>query len=102
MTIYPRAPHTASLIMMHGLGDTAQGWMPVGLQLANEFHFLRIVLPTAPTKPVSLNGGMAMPSWHDILSLDPRSAVAEPCEGLDESKAAMTAVRSPGSGARGV
>lgn len=40
---------------------------------------LKARLPTAPTQPVSLNGGMAMPSWYDIQGLGDRAD--EPCHG---------------------
>jgi predicted esterase len=41
------------------------------------------ILPTARTQPVTLNMGMSMPSWYDIIGLDSRSS--EICNGLDES-----------------
>lgn len=44
---------------------------------------MKWVLPTAPTQPVTLNMGMAMPSWYDIVGLDSRAS--EFCKGLDES-----------------
>ena len=43
----------------------------------------RFILPTAPTQPVTLNFGMAMPSWYDIVGLDERSN--ESCEGIDDA-----------------
>ena len=36
-------------------------------------------LPTAPVQAVTLNGGMAMPSWYDIRGLGERAD--EPCDG---------------------
>ena len=36
--------------------------------------FLKIVCPTAPTIPVTLNYGMHMPAWYDILTLDATDA----------------------------
>ena len=45
--------------------------------------YVKFILPTAPTQPVTLNMGMAMPSWYDIVGLDSRSN--EFCEGIDES-----------------
>jgi hypothetical protein len=69
MTIYPhndRALHTHTLILLHGLGDTARGWQSVGVDLATQFKTLKVILPTAPSQPVTLNGGMLMPSWYDI------------------------------------
>ncbi|XP_041358326.1 acyl-protein thioesterase 2-like isoform X2 [Gigantopelta aegis] len=69
IVVAARAQHTASLIFLHGLGDTGHGW-------AEMFRALRLpaikcVCPTAPHKPVTLNGGMHMPSWFDIKGLSP-------------------------------
>lgn len=65
----PASPgkHTATLIFLHGLGDTGAGW----LQILSEIcpSHIKIICPNAPTAPVSLNFGMAMPSWFDIKSL---------------------------------
>lgn len=78
------ASHTASVVMMHGLGDTANGFADVCHSLATELPHVRFVCPTAPTTPVTLNGGMAMPSWYDIIGLEDRSL--ESCEGIDASR----------------
>ena len=45
---------------------------------------LKFILPTAPTQPVTMNMGMAMPSWYDITGLDERSN--ENCKGIQESQ----------------
>lgn len=34
----------------------------------------KFILPTAPVRPISLNGGMSMPGWSDIYGLDDRAA----------------------------
>lgn len=31
---------------------------------------MKVICPTAPTVPVSLNAGFAMPSWFDLKTLD--------------------------------
>ncbi|KAK1865376.1 hypothetical protein I4F81_007908 [Pyropia yezoensis] len=62
----------ASLIFLHGLGDSASGWAS-SFPLPGIEH-LRVVLPTAGTAPVSLNGGIAMPSWFDLHGLTPAAA----------------------------
>ena len=41
---------------------------------------VRYILPHAPTRPITLNGGMAMPGWFDIASLDARGK--EDADGL--------------------
>jgi hypothetical protein len=44
------------------------GWSPVGPQL--KLNHIKFIYPTAPTRPVSVNMGMPMPSWFDITHLD--------------------------------
>jgi lysophospholipase II len=50
--------------------------------------YVKFILPTAPTQPVTMNMGMAMPSWYDITGLDERSN--ENCNGLSQSVATIT------------
>ena len=45
--------------------------------------YVKFILPTAPTQPVTMNMGMSMPSWYDITGLDERAN--ENCAGLDVS-----------------
>jgi phospholipase/carboxylesterase len=60
-----------SLIWLHGLGDSAHGFADVFLD--PNWRFVpancKVRLLTAPERPVTLNGGMRMNSWYDILSL---------------------------------
>jgi lysophospholipase II len=51
--------------------------------LAKQLPYIKFVLPTAPSRRVTLNGGMSMPAWYDIIGLDERSN--ESCEGIDQS-----------------
>ena len=44
----------------------------VALQLCASLPWTRWVLPTAPMQPVTLNGGIEMPSWYDIEGLTDR------------------------------
>lgn len=69
MVVEPSAKHTASVILIHGLGDTAEGWIDVAESLAGQLPQVRFVLPTASEKPVSLNHGMIMPSCEFIHGL---------------------------------
>ncbi|KAJ3270886.1 hypothetical protein HDV01_007357 [Terramyces sp. JEL0728] len=68
--VQPTAKHTATVIFLHGLGDTGLGWEPVGRMLAPAFQNVKWIFPHAPHKKVTLNMGMAMPAWYDIYSLD--------------------------------
>ncbi len=88
--ITPRneADQSASIILCHGLGDTAEGLVDVAEQLATQLPYAKFILPTAPTQKVTMNMGMAMPSWYDIVGLDKRSN--EFCKGIEESQARLT------------
>ncbi|KAJ7326562.1 acyl-protein thioesterase [Desmophyllum pertusum] len=61
------AKHTASLIFLHGLGDTGHGWS-AGFEEIKMPH-VKYICPNAPTNAVTLNHGFKMPSWFDIKSL---------------------------------
>ena len=52
---------------MHGLGASNRDFEDVVplLQAPN----VRFLFPSAPTRAVTINGGMKMPAWYDILSL---------------------------------
>lgn len=52
--------------LSHGLGDSCFGWQDVGEELASRFPHLLFLLPTAPNRAVTINGGYAMPAWYDI------------------------------------
>jgi len=69
LTIAPRATHTATVIIAHGLGDTGAGWYPVAQMLSAGYPHIKFVLPHAPVRPVTVNGGMSMNSWFDIYAL---------------------------------
>jgi predicted esterase len=60
----------AVCIFLHGLGDTGHGWADVAGQMP--FEGVKWIFPTAPTIPITLNGGMRMTGWYDIndLSID--------------------------------
>ena len=50
----------------------------------------RFVLPQAPTQAVTINGGWAMPSWYDILAMNPARAIDR--AQLDASAATVQAL----------
>lgn len=76
--------HSATVILSHGLGDSADGWTDAAEEMARQLPHIKWILPTAPTSPVTLNGGMRMPSWYDIESLS-RSRSQQECKGIDDS-----------------
>ena len=60
-----------SVIWLHGLGADGHDFGPIvpELQLPAELP-LRFVFPHAPVRAVTINGGMHMRAWYDIVSLD--------------------------------
>lgn len=66
LEIVPNGEHTATLVWLHGLGDTAYGFLPYFSKPKLRFPTLKIVLPTATEMPVTVNDGMVMPSWYDV------------------------------------
>ena len=74
----------SSLIILHGLGDTADGWAGAGHEIASHVPGLRVVLPTATSRPVTMNQGHTMPAWYDIKGLDDRHN--EQCDGIGEAR----------------
>jgi len=77
--------HTATLIFLHGLGDTGHGWAS-SLAEVRQPH-VKIVCPTAPVQPVTLNSGFQMPAWFDLISLDPNGPEDE--KGIEKSKGSV-------------
>ena len=64
---------TSTIIWLHGLGDTGQGWSDVARTYQRHLPTTRFRFPTAPTQPITLNHGMRMPSWFDIKSVENES-----------------------------
>ena len=79
-----RAQHSATMIFLHGLGDTGHGW--AGILNTIRPDYVKIVCPTAPSIPVSLNNGFVMPAWYDIRDLESdRSSTREDLDGVEAS-----------------
>jgi predicted esterase len=60
------------------------GFTPVAEMLSERMDHVKFIIPSAPSRPVTMNRGMHMPAWYDIVGLDDRSA--ESCDGLVESR----------------
>ena len=69
--IEPSTAATASVLWLHGLGADGHDFEPIvpELRLPRDAG-VRFVFPNAPAIPVTINGGMVMPAWYDILALD--------------------------------
>ncbi|WP_107851463.1 alpha/beta hydrolase [Oceanimonas marisflavi] len=59
------------VIWLHGLGADGHDFAPIVPELGLPAGAaVRFVFPHAPAMPVTINGGMAMPAWYDILAMD--------------------------------
>lgn len=59
-----------AVIWMHGLGASGHDFEPVVPELGLSSDLaVRFVFPHAPQIPVTINGGMVMPAWYDILEM---------------------------------
>ena len=60
-----------SVIWLHGLGADGHDFEPIVAELRlPDSLALRFVFPHAPVRPVTINGGMSMRAWYDIVSID--------------------------------
>ena len=63
------APH-ATVIWMHGLGADGHDFVPIIPELdLPQALAVRFVFPHAPMRPVTINAGMVMRAWYDVLEL---------------------------------
>jgi phospholipase/carboxylesterase len=61
----------ASVIWLHGLGDTGHGWSAAAPELALPKSLaVRFLFPHAPKIPVTINQGYVMPAWYDLRAAD--------------------------------
>jgi phospholipase/carboxylesterase len=97
MSLLPAVEHetaanpTHSIIWLHGLGADGNDFAPIVPELvAKDWPALRFVFPHAPVQPVTINNGMSMRSWYDIIGFDPQSRQDE--AGVRASVAAVEAL----------
>lgn len=74
------------VILLHGLGANAEN-------VASSLNYLpkkirkeiSYIVPQAPSRAITLNGGIVMPAWFDILGLG-KAQPQEDLEGLEQSR----------------
>lgn len=60
----------AAVIWLHGLGADGRDFEPIVPELRlPAARPVRFIFPNAPQRPVTINNGMRMPAWYDILQL---------------------------------
>ena len=62
---------SAAVIWLHGLGADGNDFVPIVPELNLEgCPAIRFIFPSAPSMPVTVNGGYVMPAWYDIIGRD--------------------------------
>jgi phospholipase/carboxylesterase len=92
----PRGQAAGSVVWLHGLGANGHDFEPIVPYL--ELPRVRFVFPHAPLRRVTINGGMEMPAWYDIVALArPGGENAEQVREASQQVAALIA-REAGRG----
>ncbi|NRF69336.1 carboxylesterase [Aquincola sp. S2] len=69
--LHPAADPVASVIVLHGLGADGTDFLPMCDELdLSAIGPVRYLMPRAPVRPVTINGGYRMRAWYDILGND--------------------------------
>ncbi len=84
LELCPPTDPLATVIVLHGLGADGTDFLPLADEMdLSSIGPVRWVLPRAPIRPVTINGGYRMRAWYDILGTD--LARREDAAGLRES-----------------
>ena len=68
--VQPKSTANAAVIWLHGLGADGHDFESIVPQLyLPEALAIRFIFPHAPSIPVTINGGLKMPAWYDILDM---------------------------------
>jgi phospholipase/carboxylesterase len=63
-----------ALLWLHGLGADGNDFAPIVPELLRpHWPAIRFVFPHAPVQPITINNGVPMRAWYDIVSMDFRS-----------------------------
>ncbi len=71
-----------TVLWLHGLGADGHDFAPIVPELVRrDWPAIRFVFPHAPVRPVTINNGMRMRAWYDIVGMDfPNRADSEGVE----------------------
>jgi phospholipase/carboxylesterase len=68
--INPKSEPYASIIWLHGLGADGHDFEPIVPELCLPGTLpIRFIFPHAPRRPVTVNAGMVMRAWYDVLGM---------------------------------
>lgn len=67
-----------AVIWLHGLGADGHDFVPIVPELVRpQWPAIRFVFPNAPVRPVTVNNGVRMRAWYDIVDFDLANRVDE-------------------------
>jgi len=76
--VEPKNPADAAVIWLHGLGADGHDFEPIVPELRlPDSTAVRFIFPHAQSMPVTINNGMVMPAWYDILDMSIEKKVDE-------------------------
>lgn len=79
---------SAAVIWLHGLGADGNDFVPIVPELnLSGCPGIRFIFPSAPSMPVTVNGGYIMPAWYDIIGRNLTDQ--EDAAGIQKSAAAI-------------
>lgn len=85
----PGVAPALTVIWLHGLGADGHDFEPLVPELELTVP-VRFVFPHAPVRPVTINGGLRMRAWYDILGL--HAGAPQDAAGIRESAALVGAL----------
>ena len=78
LTVETNPKPDASVIWLHGLGADGNDFKPIVSELGlSSDAKIRFIFPHSPSRPVTINGGIVMPAWYDILEMTIERSVDE-------------------------
>jgi phospholipase/carboxylesterase len=78
VVVEPAVRANAAVIWLHGLGADGHDFVPIVPELKlPTTASVRFIFPQAEVRPVTLNGGMRMRAWYDIIGLNRMDAQDE-------------------------
>lgn len=88
-----QAVPSASIVVLHGLGADGNDFVPIAQELnLDDVGPVRFVFPSAPVRPVTINGGHEMRAWYDIYPPSRDGRWREDEAGLQQSQALVQAL----------
>ncbi|KAI1786307.1 Phospholipase/carboxylesterase [Ganoderma leucocontextum] len=87
IVIAPTAEHEATVIFVHGLGQSHSHWVPTLRRVMERLPSVKWILPQAPNAPVTYSQERVRSSWFNIASLPPCNCYDE--TGISSSVATL-------------